>query len=185
MANVGIGMRADKMTEKGINLKKLFEEVVSKNPAICRRFESAALQGNVSLFGLPLGSKRRKLHGDNFLLLGDAAMLIDPFTGEGIGNGMMSGMMAADVIQKALQANDCSYNTLAEYDKLLYKRLGEELQLSYRMQQLVNFPSLFNFVVKKANSNPLLRETISCMFDDIELRNRLRKPSFYLRLLFS
>ena len=29
-----------------------------------------------------MGSKRRKSYGDGFLLLGDAAGLIDPFTGE-------------------------------------------------------------------------------------------------------
>ena len=53
------------------------------------------------------------------------------------------------------------------------------------MQQLVNFPSLFNFVVKKANSNALLKETISAMFEDLDLRARLKDPKFYFKLLFS
>jgi flavin-dependent dehydrogenase len=33
-----------------------------------------------------LGSEKRKLSGNRFLLPGDAASLIDPFSGEGIGN---------------------------------------------------------------------------------------------------
>jgi hypothetical protein len=43
---------------------------------------------------------------------------------------------------------------------------------------------LFNFVVNKAASNPVLADTISCMFNDLDMREKLKKPSFYLKLLF-
>ena len=119
------------------------------------------------------------------MLCGDAAMLIDPFTGEGIGNAMFSGLYAANQIEKCLQQNNFSASFMRQYDEALYKRLWSELLLSYRMQQLVNFPSLFNFVVRKANSNKLLSETISCMFEDLDMRARLKNPMFYFKLLFS
>jgi geranylgeranyl reductase family protein len=183
-ANVGVGMRADKMNNKKINLKKAFESVLQNNPAIRERFSGAEQVGEVKLHGLPLGSKKRKLSGDNYMLCGDAALLIDPFTGEGIGNAMMSGMYAAAQAAQCLQADNFSASFINNYDKELYKRLWPELQLSYRMQQMVNFPSLFNFVVNKANTNKMLRETISCMFEDIDMRARLKSPSFYFKLLF-
>lgn len=184
-ANVGIGMRADKMSAKGINLKKSFEKVIAENPTIAERFKGAELVDDIKLFGLPLGSKKRKLSGDNYMLCGDAAMLIDPFTGEGIGNAMMSGMYAANQAAACIKANDYSAEAMQQYDEAIYKRLWSELSLSYRMQQLVNYPSLFNFVVRKANSNRVLRETISCMFEDIDMRARLKSPAFYFKLLFS
>ena len=43
---------------------------------------------------MPLGRIVRPNHGDGFMLLGDAAGLIDPFTGEGIGNAMASAKYA-------------------------------------------------------------------------------------------
>jgi flavin-dependent dehydrogenase len=180
-----VGMRADKMSSKKINLKKAFESVLENNPAIRGRFAGAEKIGEVKLHGLPLGSKKRELSGDNYLLCGDAAFLIDPFTGEGIGNAMLSGMYAAK--QAALCVETGNYNAacLKNYDSEIYKRLWPELLLSYRMQQMVNFPSLFNFVVNKANSNKMLRETISCMFEDLDMRARLKSPSFYFKLLFS
>lgn len=184
-ANVGVGMRADKMTAKKINLKKSFESIVAGNPVMRERFAGAELLGDIKQFGLPLGSKKRRLSGDNYMLCGDAAMLIDPFTGEGIGNAMFSGYYAALQTEKCLGQNDFSAAGMQQYDEELYKRLWSELLLSYRMQQLVNFPSLFNFVVKKANSNPLLSETISCMFEDLDMRARLKDPGFYFKLLFS
>lgn len=184
-ANIGVGMRADKMTAKKINLKKAFESILENNPVIKARLAQAEKIGEVKLYGLPLGSKKRNLSGNNYMLCGDAAMLIDPFTGEGIGNALMSGMYAAEQVEKCLQQNNFSAAFMKQYDQLLYQRLWSELQLSYRMQQLIHFPSLFNFVVRKANNNPLLSETISCMFEDIDLRARLKSPSFYFKLLFS
>ena len=184
-ANIGIGMRADKMAAKKINLKKALQTALENNPALKERFSEAEQIGEVKLHGLPLGSKRRAISGDNYMLVGDAALLIDPFTGEGIGNAMMSGMYAAKQAAECLMVNDFMANSIRSYDKELYNRLWPELLISYRMQQLVNFPWLFNFVVNKANSNKVLRETISCMFEDIDMRARLKSPSFYFNLLFS
>ena len=183
--NVGVGMRADVVGKRKLNLKKEFEKIIASHPAISPRFANAEQIGEVKLHGLPLGSKKRPLSGDNYMLIGDAAMLIDPFTGEGIGNAMMSGMFAAQQAQVCLDSNNFSARGLKSYDKAVYDRLWSELLLSYRMQQLVNFPSLFNFVVRKANSNQLLRETISTMFEDLDLRARLKDPKFYFKLLFS
>jgi len=184
-ANIGVGMRADKMAAKKINLKKAFESVLENNPAIRARFEGAERIGDIKLHGLPLGSKKRLLSGDNYMLCGDAALLIDPFTGEGIGNAMMSGMYAALQATRCLESNDFGAALIKNYDSALYDRLWPELLLSYRMQQMVNFPSIFNFVVNKANSNKMLRETISCMFEDLDMRARLKSPSFYFKMLFS
>jgi geranylgeranyl reductase family protein len=184
-ANVGIGMRADKVTGKKINLKKAFEKVLAENPVMQKRFANYHPIGNVKQFGLPLGSKKRKISGYNYMLCGDAAQLIDPFTGEGIGNAMMSGMYAANQAAACLNQANFSQQIMARYDEALYSRLWSELLLSYRLQQLANYPSLFNYVVSKANSNVHLRETISCMFEDLDLRARLKNPAFYFKLLFS
>ena len=129
-ANVGVGMRADKMNRKKVNLKKAFESVLENNPAIRTSFEGAEKVGEVKLHGLPLGSKRRELSGDNYMLCGDAALLIDPFTGEGIGNAMMSGMYAANQAAQCLQAGSFTADTLKAYDTGLYKRLWPKLLLS-------------------------------------------------------
>lgn len=185
MANVGLGMRSDVAREKKLNLKKLLPEILGNHPELKKRFEDANLKGEINGFGLPLGSKKRKLTGDGFMLLGDAASLIDPFTGEGIGNAMFCGMYAAEIAQKALSTNSFENKLLAEYEQKVYDRMWDELKLSRRMQQLVKYPFLFNFVVNKANKNQTLRETISCMFEDLDIRERLKKPSFYFKLIFN
>ncbi|MFN0276059.1 MAG: NAD(P)/FAD-dependent oxidoreductase [Chitinophagales bacterium] len=184
-ANVGLGMRSDYVSKKKIDLKKKLPEVIEKYPQLKERFKNAEPVDKIKGYGLPLGSKKRKLSGDNYMLVGDAASLIDPFTGEGIGNAVMSGMCAALQAKECIEKNDFSAHRLKQYDETIYRRLWDELKLSHRMQQLVNYQWLFNFVVRKANRNRVLRETISVMFEDVDLREKLRKPSFYFQLLFS
>jgi flavin-dependent dehydrogenase len=119
------------------------------------------------------------------MLVGDAAHLVDPFSGEGISNAMISGRWAADQAAKCLRTGDFSARCLKGYDASVYRRLGRELQLSYRMQQLLNFPWLFNAVARKAACNPAFAELLSCMFNDLDVRGQLKKPAFYLKLLLN
>lgn len=184
MANVGLGMRTDKVSEKKVNLRSCFQEIL-KLPQFRDRFAGAEKKGDIQGFGLPLGSKKRSLSGDHFLLTGDAGSLIDPFTGEGISHAMISGMFAAEYAEKALTENNFSATFLREYDNRVYKRLGKELQISTMMQRLVNYPSLFNLVVNKANKNKELSLLISSMFDDLDVRKKLKDPLFYFRLFTS
>ena len=184
-ANVGIGMLSEVVARKKINLRKKMEEIISSHPAISERFKEASLEGSIQGWGLPLGSAKRTLSGDNFILTGDAGSLIDPFTGEGIGNALYSGMLAAETIAKAVKERNFSKEFLLEYETKLYKNIADELRLSHRIQKLAKFSWLFNFVVKKASKNKMLQETITCMFDNLDIRSRLRKPSFYFKLIFN
>lgn len=184
IANVGVGMRADKMKANNINLKKSFEKIIKENPQLAERFAEATIEGDIKQWSLPLASKERTISGDNFMLLGDAAMLIDPFTGEGISNAMYSGYFAAATALAAIDKNEFSASFLKQYDQKVYHRLGPEFSVSYKMQQLVNFPWLFNYIVRKANKNKTLKDTIIAMFEDVDLREKFKKPSFYFSLIF-
>jgi menaquinone-9 beta-reductase len=183
LVNVGLGMRSDVVSSRKLNLKKIFAEIISSHAEISQRFKNARAEETVKGYGLPLGSKTRKISGNSFMLTGDAASLIDPFTGEGISNAMFSGMYAADQAERCLSENNFSADFMKQYDLQVYRRLGQELKLSSTLQKLINYPWLFNFVVNKALKNKELSETIACMFDDMDLREKLKSPSFYFRLL--
>jgi geranylgeranyl reductase family protein len=183
-ANVGVGMLSKAVSDKKVNLRQRLDEILATHPTLGPRFAQAERLGPVRGFGLPLGSKRRALSGANYLLLGDAGSLIDPFSGEGISHAMVSGRHAANWAAQAVAKGDFSPAFLNNYDEAVYNRLWQELRLSRAMQRLLNFPSLFNFVANRAANNPTLAETLSAMFMDLDLRERLRQPSFYFKLLF-
>jgi geranylgeranyl reductase family protein len=184
-ANVGVGVRSDVVKRKKMNLKKEMLDLIANHPAFKERFADAEMLGDLKGFGLPLGSKERPLSGNRYMLVGDAGSLIDPFTGEGISNAMISGMKAAETIITNLPLNNFDATSLSIYDKSVYRRLGPELKLSKRFLQALNYPWLFNFVVRKANKNKTLRETMCCMFESVDLRKKLKNPMFYVRFLFN
>ncbi len=184
-ANVGIGMLSRDIRAKGVNLRKIMLKAIKENPTIRHRFAKAEQIEAIKGWGLPLASQKRPLSGERFMLIGDAGSLIDPFTGEGIGNAMFSAQIAADVIARAVEHNDYSASFLSEYDRLLYDRLWDEIKLSYRIQRLVQHRWLFNFVINRLNNNKKLMDTFSLMFNDLDMREKLKSPFFYLRLLFN
>ena len=65
----------------------------------------------------------------------------------------------------------------------LYNRLWPEVYLSSKMLQLVKYAWLFNLVINKASRSKTLQVTISYMVEDIEMRNKLKDPRFYLKIL--
>ena len=184
-ANVGIGMLSKVISKNKINLTKLLQKTMVENPVLKSRFAHAKQLSNFSGWGLPLGGRKRPLSGDGFILTGDAASLIDPFTGEGIGNALYSGMVAADTIEKAFNKDNFSASTLYNFDEIFYKKQWSELAISDKLLRLCQYPWLFNFIVNKANKNTELKKLISCMFVDLNARAKLKNPIFYLKLLFS
>ena len=181
-ANVGTGNLSANIKRNGVKLKPLLDDLV-KHPRFEDRFAGARRIGPVRGWGLPLGSKPRKMAGNGWLLVGDAASLIDPFTGEGIGNAMVSGDLAAQTAIEATDIQDFSAAFLRRYERRVLRALKTELRLSHMMQRLANCKWLLNFVIAKAARSPQIVGAISQMFDDIEKRKKLVSPSFFLRVL--
>lgn len=183
-ANVGIGMRTDFIKDRNVNLRKEIDNIIQNHPGIKERFAQAEQEGPWKGFGLPMGSKRYPLTGDHFILTGDAGHLIDPLSGEGIGHAFYSGVFAAEQIEQCLAANDFSAHFLKDYDARIWRVIGKEMKLSYRMQKILNRPFLVAIVAKLLISNQKLISKIADMFTDFELRKQLVKPGFWIRNLF-
>jgi len=182
-ANVGFGMLSSTISQKKVNLKHGLEDIIANRPGIKERFANAILDGEVIGFPLPMGSKRHQLSGDSYMLVGDAASLVDPLTGEGIGNAVFSGFIAAEQAQKCLEANNFSAAFLKDYDTRIWRVMGTELNLSYRMQKLGKFPLVFNSILWMASRNVQVSEIVYSMFNNIDIRKRILNPIFWMKML--
>ena len=182
--NVGIGMLSKYVSKKKVNLKKTLEQILKNHPQFKDRFANAKPLETVKGFGLPLGNPKRNISGERFLLLGDAAGLIDPFSGEGVGNAIRSARVAAEHVKNCMLINDFSGIQNKLYDKEIYHRMGKEFTVSRSLQKLCKYPRLFNYLVNKANNNIELKNFLIGTMEDVEKKKLLTKPSFYYRLLF-
>ena len=184
LTNVGLGMVHRALKRRKVKLKESHVRA-TQSEFFRERFKNAELIGDIVGWNLPVGSKRRPVHGDGFLLIGDAAGLIDPFTGEGIGNAMASAKIAAEVVLAAKTAGDFSATALKPYETKLWKRLGGELNLAYKLQKTARLKPLVNLVVKRAQDQPEVAEWISGMMSGSISKRELLYPKTYFKLLFS
>jgi len=183
-ANVGIGMLHQYIKEQKVDLRQALKAAID-SPAFRERFTNAEPLEEPVGWNLPVGSKHRPMVGNGFMLLGDAAGLIDPFTGEGIGNALYSARFAVDAAHEAIEAGDASETFLARYDKRLWDAIGGELRVSSQLQKIGRYRRLLNFVISKAARNREVSDLIAGMIANEVPRKQLSNPLFYLKLLFS
>jgi len=98
--------------------------------------------------GLALNRDLKNLSGERYLLLGDAAMLVDPFTGEGVGQAMASAESAAAVISNCFETNNFSASAMLDYDTRIRRRMGMEHRTSRVLQKYARNRIVFDGVVK-------------------------------------
>lgn len=164
-ANVGFGMVSKYISKHKIDLRKSLDEIVHDVKPLQQRFKNATQQNEVAGFGLPCGGKRNKISGNRFLLCGDAASLINPATGEGIGNAMISGRIAAlHVMDCFTQAKfDEKFNVA--YDKTIYKRLLSDLRIQSILQKIAGEREwLINYALKQVSKHEFIRERVRKFF---------------------
>lgn len=184
-ANVGVGMLTSDIKKKNIKLQEEMFRAIQKDPLFKERFKNARQISDVKGWRLPLGSFHRKAHGNGWLLVGDAASLIDPFSGEGVGNAMAAAKHAAKRIDAAIAANDFSESFLEKYETELWNDLGNELKTSYQLQRMGKIKPLLNLVIGKASRSKEIRETISGMLANENAKQHLINPVFYVKLLLA
>jgi len=76
-------------------------------------------------YRIPLGGKLNRCIARRGMLIGDAAGLVSPFTGEGISYAIQSGSLAAKIATEAIESKSPLH--IVEYDKQLKKAIGQEL----------------------------------------------------------
>jgi len=165
MANVGFGVLTKTASDKQMNLRKSLENIITDSPGLKERFKNATLHGDIRGFGLPLGSRKVEMSGERFMLAGDAASLIDPATGEGIGNAMLSGKLAAQQAMECFRKNDFSEGMMKRYDRAVYEKLWSDLRNKYYIQRIINNRQwMVNFFIYLANNNTLFRKMMLKLF---------------------
>jgi geranylgeranyl reductase family protein len=188
-ANVGLGLvskdLSERMKKEKTSLVEMLNKIIKEEPLFKERFANAKPISNITGWRLPFGSHRRQLAGDGWVLVGDAASLVDPFSGEGVGNATASGRIAAKIIDEAIERNDLSRAYLERYEAAVWAELGAELSTSYRMQQLGRNQWLLNLVIGKAATKPKVRELISASLANENAKLKFENPLTYLWLLIT
>jgi geranylgeranyl reductase family protein len=125
---------------------------LSRNPFLREIMSRAQLCQEVrSIF--PVYFPPRRSYAERALLVGDAAQVVEPVTGEGVYFAARSGLMAAETIDEAFQHGDFSLPRFSAYQRRCRHAFWRRRALNRLMQYMIYRPaigeSLIRFSVKR------------------------------------
>lgn len=156
-ANIGLGMRLDHFRQTKTKLETMLHQFMEM-PTIKKRLKNGGKLHDIATWQLNFGSQKgMQFAFDGAMLIGDAAGFINPITGGGIYNGMISAELAAQTAHEALTAGNVGLSQLQVYQQRCERRLYPNLRSSYNYQRLLlRFPILVDILIKWGKENSQL-----------------------------
>ena len=180
--NIGTGTFTSRVRSKKVNLREVLENF-KDDPIIEGRLEKAEPDGPFKGFPLRTSFGSISTHADHLMVAGDAAGLVNPFTGEGITPALQSGEMAAAQAITALETGNTSHERLAPYSSALRSIFAADYRAFRILRQLINFPVLVNRLVKNLQNDSEMALLVSFIIIGYRSPRLAFKPSTIVRLL--
>jgi geranylgeranyl reductase family protein len=118
--------------------------------------------------------------GERILLVGEAAGLVNPLTGEGVDLALESGKIAAEHLAESFAAGDFTKSNLRRYDRKLRAKFQRMFTFNRRIRDWYLNEFLLNRLVYVANRRHELRN----LFTDIVLGNTDAARAVSLKTMF-
>jgi flavin-dependent dehydrogenase len=159
-ANIGAGVipAGFPRRTKAVNSRRAFQEFTA---AIPRQLESARQVGPIMGYPIRIDFERSPTQADRIFLVGEAAGLANPLTGEGIDYALESGRIAAEHAAGMLAQDDFSPVRRSAYDRALRDRFQRMMAGSRRLGDLYLNPFLMNRMVSAARRFADIRDLVA------------------------
>jgi flavin-dependent dehydrogenase len=128
----------------------------------------------------PIAHRVSRRAGDGWLLIGDAAGFIDPFTGEGLHRALVSARLGAAAVEAALAGRA---GALADYDAAMERRFRAKDLVSRVVQLFVTQPTLFDYAARRLARRPAMRMRMGLLMGDLVPASSGFDPLFLATLL--
>lgn len=152
LVNVGFGIQ--RAPGQSVNWMNQAWPELLKRPHIAGVLGEAEPVGNHKAWPIPANINTRLLSGLNgrVLYVGDAARVVDPLTGEGIGQALETGHLAADAIARGGVANP--QRTAALYRRSIQSGMKIDNEFASMIARLVSHETPANTAIKLAPKGP-------------------------------
>lgn len=164
------------------SVEAFFADALESLPEVARKLEGAERVGTIRGVG-SMGARARRITGDGFVLVGDAASFLDPFAGEGVYEAMRGALLAAPVVCAALKQGDTSAAALRPYAAARLREFTAKRTVSWIVQGFINTPPAMNYVTERLAAREDLGLTLSGVLGNFQPASRALSPVFLARLL--
>lgn len=182
LVNLTVVVPTDALKARDGSLDDAFAAIVGSLPGITEKLEGAERVGPIRGVG-PMGRRARRVAGDGWLLVGDAASFLDPFVGEGVHDALLSARLAAPVASAALRFGDTSARALASYRHARRRAFTAKHTVSWIVQGFVNNPPLMSYVTDRLAERDELGMTLAGVLGNLRPASQALSPLYLARLL--
>ena len=125
---MGCGTFINIVEKKSLNLKAILKDFIENHPIASKKFKNATIQGRIEGGKIPLafGDFNWSRVTNNLISIGDAGGFVNPITAEGISYAIKTGILAAEVISKAIKNNKYTEEELKKFDILWHKEFSNQ-----------------------------------------------------------
>jgi geranylgeranyl reductase family protein len=152
--NVGVGY-LPRPWHRRQTARAAFDRFVA-SPVLQQRLAGGRLEGPVRGYPIRVDFLDAPAYAERTLLVGEAAGLVNPLTGEGIDYALESAEIATEHI-----TNDPSLDDLLAYHQRLHDRFGRLFRFCQQVRDWYCLPPLLNLLVATANRRPDLRTLLT------------------------
>lgn len=128
-----------------------------------------------------------KSYGDHVLVIGDAAGLVDPMTGEGIHTAMISGKMAAKVVNDMFEEGDFSEEAGKVYHEMWKREFGFDFIASeYGAKLMYHFPIIIDALARMgAEQGQAFLDSFGEVMTGVKSKAEFIKPQFSIPIVIA
>ena len=128
----------------------------------------------------PLGQRVARRAGEGWLLIGDAAGFLDPFTGEGLHRALVSAELGATAVDELLHGDRRAFQ---RYQRAMARSFATKDMVSRVVQAFVARPAMFEYTARRLAGRAKVRETMGLVMGDLVPARRALDPRFLAALL--
>jgi geranylgeranyl reductase family protein len=171
--NVGMALPLDDVASATTR----FDAAIAALPAVAARLAGRRRLTAIRGVG-PIGHRVAAAAGPGWLLIGDAAGFVDPFTGEGIYRALRSARAAA----AALAAGD--EGAVERYRAARRAAFSAKDGLTWLVQGLLAAPPLLGYALRRLERRPAAAAVLGAALGDCRPASTALAPAFLARVLW-
>ncbi len=167
-----------------ISLEQRFEDGVRSMPVVQERLSTGGRVKPIRGMG-PMSRKVGSTGGPGYLLVGDAAGFLDPFTGEGIYRALRGAEIAATVLESSVRsAAPNSLLNLTHYEVARRRAFAGKERATWVIQCGLRYPPLLQALCSRARTSSTALRDAGNVLGDIAQPSRLLRPTVMSALLW-
>jgi geranylgeranyl reductase family protein len=164
-ANVGFGIQRGGRVERVQDMKQLWPELLARPHVQAVLGDSARAEAAHKAWPIPAHVDTARLASGRALFAGDAAAATDPMTGEGIGQALLTGVLAARAIDRAGPHDDDA--AVRAYESSVHRALDADHKMSVLLARILRYEKGARAALRVADSSDWTRRNFArWLFED-------------------